>query len=295
MTHEADIMKAITNRFGEGYEITRQVTNKGNGVILHGYAIKESGSNVSSIVYVDKYVGAIQSGAMTTSALAEIVWISYSEHKKAGIFNVNDLSKEKILRNIVPRLVPRDGNDEYLQNLEWRSFLDIAVTYKYKFDHIESASMNITKEIAEYFGITEDELYNASIRNSRISEGYCIMSMEGVMKELAELGAGGDDIDLDECWNPEMYVATNKSRVHGATAVLHDEVLKVGVRVCRGSYYLLPSSVHEFLMVPEPIMDPESLKELVRTVNSTEVDPIDFLSNSVYRYDAKKGTVEIVK
>ena len=54
-----------------------------------------------------------------------------------------------------------------------------------------------------------------------------------------------------------------------------------------GNFFVLPSSIHECLFVPDngEFRRPQ-LEEMVRSVNAAEVSEADFLSNSVYHYDA---------
>ena len=68
----------------------------------------------------------------------------------------------------------------------------------------------------------------------------------------------------------------------------------------KGSFYVLPSSIHEVLLAPANSDDPDdltgtvkNLKDIVQTVNRTEVAPEEKLSDSVYYYDAKNKTFEI--
>lgn len=57
----------------------------------------------------------------------------------------------------------------------------------------------------------------------------------------------------------------------------------------RGKFFILPSSIHELILVPDYGEDVKGLKEIVSDVNdnSDAVTEEDFLSNSVYHYDAK--------
>ena len=53
-----------------------------------------------------------------------------------------------------------------------------------------------------------------------------------------------------------------------------------------GDYYILPSSIHEVLIVPATCgLDRDELKEMVCTVNRDQVAPEDQLSDEVYFYD----------
>ena len=63
-----------------------------------------------------------------------------------------------------------------------------------------------------------------------------------------------------------------------------------------GNFYVLPSSVHEILLLPDRFApEHQFLKELVQDVNANEVDPKDRLSDNVYHYDAKERIFELLR
>jgi hypothetical protein len=56
--------------------------------------------------------------------------------------------------------------------------------------------------------------------------------------------------------------------------------------------YILPSSVHELILVPEDqTMDPVQLKALIAEVNDTQVAGEEILSYSLYEYRRDPGVV----
>jgi len=58
-----------------------------------------------------------------------------------------------------------------------------------------------------------------------------------------------------------------------------------------GSFYVLPSSVHEMLILPEVCCDdPLSLKEMIREANANPsvVSEEDILSDKLMHYDGKE-------
>lgn len=56
--------------------------------------------------------------------------------------------------------------------------------------------------------------------------------------------------------------------------------------------YILPSSIHEVIMVPaDRINDPTKLLSIVHDANTTVVSIGDVLSDSVYYYDRKKDQI----
>ena len=58
--------------------------------------------------------------------------------------------------------------------------------------------------------------------------------------------------------------------------------------VLNSSYFILPSSIHETILVPDSgLYTPRELQEMVKSVNHTQMDPRETLSDSVYYYDRK--------
>lgn len=58
---------------------------------------------------------------------------------------------------------------------------------------------------------------------------------------------------------------------------------------------MIPSSVHEFLLVPrEREQDREELKKMIAEVNRTELPPEEVLSDHLYLYCGREREVRIV-
>ena len=61
----------------------------------------------------------------------------------------------------------------------------------------------------------------------------------------------------------------------------------------KGDYYVLPSSKHEVILLPEEDAMPlEEMTELVQSVNRSEVSEEDFLSDKVQHYSAYAHVLE---
>ena len=99
------------------------------------------------------------------------------------------------------------------------------------------------------------------------------------------LDGGGVPVDQ---WEPDgepMKVLTITGAVNGAGVLFCDAVLQK-IRQKIGDFYVLPSSVHEVIVVPVAYgIDRDELTEMVRAVNRDEVAPEDRLSDQVYLYD----------
>ena len=92
-----------------------------------------------------------------------------------------------------------------------------------------------------------------------------------------------------------LHAATNTMRMNGAGVILYPGFLKKFAEKMGDDLYILPSSIHEVLLLPASYdVEVEFLKEMVSQINREEVLPEERLSDSVYFYDRKTDRVEIV-
>ncbi len=89
-----------------------------------------------------------------------------------------------------------------------------------------------------------------------------------------------------------MFVLTNMDRYYGDSIILYPGLLQEIRKNMDHDLFLLPSSVHEFIMVPDTgDIGGDELSELVKSVNETSVGAEDYLSDSVYLF--KDDEIEI--
>ena len=82
-----------------------------------------------------------------------------------------------------------------------------------------------------------------------------------------------------------MKVLSNTRRIDGAVCILYPGVLESLAREEGHDLYILPSSMHEVILLPDTgAPSAEELKRMVREVNDTQVAPEEVLSGNVYRY-----------
>lgn len=161
-----------------------------------------------------------------------------------------------------------------------------------------TATVTITDNMMDGYGITLDELHNRAIQNMDALQPYCFKGMNEVMAETyAESIAWENQISMEEAKEMAlqmmldipnaMYVLTNETKVNGANTILNDEIRQAIAKQV-GDFYVLPSSLHETLIVPKSIgMKRKDLEQMVQEVNQTQVAPEERLSDHVYEYDAK--------
>ena len=91
-----------------------------------------------------------------------------------------------------------------------------------------------------------------------------------------------------------MYVASVPDKTHGAGVLAYQDFMDQAAERAGGDFFILPSSIHEVLIVPDNgRMDLQSLENMVKEVNATQVQPSEKLTDSVYHYDSKEKVFEL--
>ena len=190
------------------------------------------------------------------------------------------------------RLVNREKNKDLLETIPNREFLDLAVVYYYSVrisDEVQG-SMIITEEHLNLLGITEEELYDTAKNNGEKFQPVRIRCMEDLLYELGR--KIGVEVLQTETGQPMLYVMTNTRSMFGAVAMTFAEELECFSMQIEKSFYLLPSSVHEVLLLPKKEeYDREYLSDLIREVNTTELSPEEVLSDHIYYYSRKDDAI----
>lgn len=179
-------------------------------------------------------------------------------------------------------------NEELLETLPHREFHNLSIVYRWLVgtDEEGTATALISNQIADSMGLSEDELYDLAYKNARELFPVRVMKLRDAIKELIE----GDDLKFDEV-NPRIYVISYSVREYGATAILYSEELQKLAEQLGEDLYLLPSSLHEMVVVPESVVeDMETIADMVYENN--QLIPIgDRLSNEVYKYDRQAQSI----
>ena len=85
----------------------------------------------------------------------------------------------------------------------------------------------------------------------------------------------------------------NKYQNRGAVGMFRTDLLEKFAEQGGCDLYILPSSIHEVLLLKDDEMPVDELRRMVRSVNRCVVDEMDRLSDEVYHYQRGSGKLEI--
>lgn len=187
---------------------------------------------------------------------------------------------EKVKKNLFVR-VSNGDNDRLTSTVPYKNFADLIITFHVAVDFGIGASFMITNDIMKIYGVSVDQLFDDAMENA-------------VRMKPAEFHPIGDFVQVltaEDDLTPPIIVASNgMQNCYGAAVITYPGFFEEAEKILKGSFYLLPSSIHEFLLIKADEATPEStanFKDMVYAINRTEVAPEDRLSDSVYFYDAK--------
>lgn len=94
----------------------------------------------------------------------------------------------------------------------------------------------------------------------------------------------------------DVYVLTNEQGYYGAAVAYYPDVLKNIGKVLKDDFFMIPSSVHEFLIVPEKLFlgRERELQEMLLQGNREVIDEKIFLSDNLRKYLRKEDKIIIV-
>lgn len=293
------LLKAVKSRFPENVKVEIHKVLKNNSLELESMVILSECEKISPNFYLQLFYEEYLSG-MSITLIAEQIEKLYEEAMKNGKDMELDMSFESCAKRIFFRLVSYRQNCELLQTIPFIRFLDMAVTFHIllRMDEDGIGSVRITNQLLESWKLDDKKLFVLARENTMRLFPKRMCNMLSMMDKILEGEESSAVWNIPEEKDAEMtgepYVVTNSNGINGAAVILYPCALaEIGSFFGR-DYYLLPSSIHEFLAIPvsAPI-SVEEMYDMVREVNATCVAKEEILSEAVYRYHCATDTVSI--
>lgn len=198
---------------------------------------------------------------------------------------------QQVKEHIYPYIVSNEKNKEYMDmcNYIYKEKLDFVYGMYVElpsYEESEIACVNITKELLNLWGVPEEEVFEMAEQNAK----YFVRPMKQVIYEhIGEIFAEEDIIKGEM-----MYVLTNATGNRGAAGMFDIELLKATAEKLQSDFFILPSSIHEVILVREDMSSSkEMLREMVVEVNRTQLEDDEYLSDNVYYFNRKRESLEI--
>lgn len=261
---------------------------KKNNATFRGIAFKNPVSNLSPTIYLDKAFERYESGEEIESIVENIKGM-YDRALPETNFDVSFFEDWDKVKNLVePRLVKKEGNEEFLSDKPSTDFLDLAIIYAVKCDlpGAGAGSITVTYRHFEMWGITMEELHNAAFANAKAEaileplEMVLARMMGGFVPTTNLLQEESYDISSQSL---PMMILRNERFINGASLIADNDTLAKARGVMGDDLIIIPSSVHEVILLPKRFGENlDELTSMIGAVNGEELPPEDVLSDHPY-------------
>ena len=265
---------------------------KNNGVIMDGLSIRRQGQRIAPTIYMDAYYREYLDGRSLKYICDQILECceDTSIEEKFDMDFFTDYRQLKATE--VYKLINAEKNRELLKKIPHLPFLDLAIVFYCLLTDtpVGNATVLIHNSHMKLWKISCSDLYRDAKENSVKLLPARLQSMSEVISELSE------GMEEPEETGVPMYVLTNSRKALGAACILYDGILKSCADRLEEAFYLLPSSIHEVIMVPvSAVSDERELVSMVRDINRTQVRSTEILSDNIYLYSPDSGKVTLIE
>lgn len=247
---------------------------KANGIKMVGIVIPVEGSNMAPTIYINQMK---ENGLTPAEAATEVLRI-YDNSKESSV-DVDFITDfEKVKSMLRARLYNEKTKADVYKSANEYGFDDLIIVPYINLGKIGSTegAVKVTSDLMATWGVTETEIIDIAIEN---------LKEDGIIKTMAEILAGmmpeGMEM-LTPLGGPQMYVISNTSKTFGAIQVIIQKD-KLNEMFPSG-YIVLPSSVHEVIVVPKDAGDLDFLSSMVNDVNASDVSPQEVLGTKAYEF-----------
>ncbi|WP_026664498.1 DUF5688 family protein [Butyrivibrio sp. FC2001] len=264
------IIEELENR---GFVVDTKIVVK-NGIEKNAIIVKrEEDDRVEPTVYAEDI---IRSSYENDMSLEEVIGGIVEIVSREFTFDINKLMDSDYFMEHGRVGIQKEGTEALVKR---HTQFEGIEEYLYMTDEYngESISIKVTPKMLEMWDISEDEAFNMAEDNT---------SKETTIKSMAEVISNMMGIELADDMNPleQMYVISNKSNIKGASAILDTKAIgELAERFNVHEFVLLPSSIHECILVPKlEGMTMNDFENMVKEVNATTVSAEDKLIDRAY-------------
>ncbi len=296
-----DLKQDLYERTGNEHFVNETNVNKLQNASYEALTIRPENSPIAVSLDVQSLFKEYEGGRGYEDICGKAVDIVSNGFANQPQFNIDDFTNYDVMKEkLAIQVVSTERNADMLENIPHKEIEDMSMVCRFIVDAgpAGTGSILVTNQMLENFGVTKEQLFDDAMKYAPDLRPSEIKGMVDMIAEIMGIDVSevGNEFGASVEENIPMYVATTHDRTNGAGIIAYPGFLDMAAEKLGGDFYLLPSSVHEVILLKDnPDMDPKYLESMVRDVNNTHVAPEDRLSNKVYHYDSKDKVFELAE
>ena len=285
-----DKLQVVQNPFSSQFRVNVKDVEKANGMSYRGIEVSDQQVGMGVTINMDKHY-KMYLGGKSVDEIADMV-----QQQVADAFERRpdvDMSRlkdyESLCSNVMMEAVSKEKNAEYLQNIPHFDMADLSIIYRLNVGRDRNHDIGVVtvdNQLLSSMGISQDQFQKDVFEQALAGEPPILKSLAEVM----DMNFMGDDSQ------PEggLFLATNRDALYGASVIAIPGFLDQAAEKLGGSFYILPSSVHEVLLLRnDEEVNVQEMESMVQEINAAIVSPEEQLSDRVYHYDAQEKVFEL--
>lgn len=326
----SSMKKSVKEDLGTGYSVEINHVIKNNSIELDGLVIIKDNERITPNIYLNPYYERYLTGDSFKKLVDEIIHV-YRNAQEDGERDALSIRYEfnEMKSCIIYRLINYDRNRKLLMEIPHIHFMDLAITFHCLVKNNEKGigTIRITNEHINNWNIDIEDLKEIARINTPVLFPSVIKNMNDLIMDIFqnEIHTFSQDESYSNCLRPHgafdqftdksvdlydndlkptvlnglgkhktnnMYVISNSKGINGASCLLYPNILKDLAEELDTDLYILPSSIHEIIVVKgNAAMDKSTFREMVFDVNRTQVPDEDILSDNVYFYSRERNAI----
>ncbi len=279
----------LRERFGEAAQISVQDILKNNGITRRGISVITEGERFTPVLYLDTAYERYLAGETAEEIFEGMIADNdgqIREMETAWGFQPEQFADySHVKEHLRFRLVNCGKNTELLRDMPYVGWNDLAVIFYYEIGDGQ-AQIQINNRHLALWEETVETLYQDAMENMKNSVPDELFPLSDLIGRKASSWMGEE---------PPIYVLTNSTGRYGAAAMLYTGKIRELADSTGTDLVILPSSLHEVLLVPDLEEKRQTYRETVGGVNRTVLEPEEVLSDNVYLYSREKDAVELLE
>lgn len=288
----------------EGTTVRVQKVLKNNNVIRYAAIISEENSMISPSIYLENYYTDFINGQALSCICKDI--LMFHKKYKCGIdFNIEDYFDYNYIKDkLYLKVINREKNEEFLEDIPYREFCDLALIVYISLDELKNGrgTITVSNKNLEKWNVSKEQVFDMAFLNSYENTPPVLEKMTTFMKDiLMERLIDNQDEEVEKQINyiielieenndKSMYILSNSIKINGAFYIVYEDYIREFANRINSDLFIIPSSIHELILIPmDGGVGKAELERMVHDVNIADLSPGEVLSDRVYEFYRDEG------
>ena len=284
------LLMILPQQLSEDLKLKPVTVTKVNDQEFHGISFVLNDPEMSPMFYVDDMYEEYNDGRSMNELVLELAQL-YLMSLIRSDRKPMELDFNSAKDHMAFRLLDIRRNIKYLEKVPYLNLgFDLALVPDIRMDDGNGGCWRTAVQHEMFEDMDDQEMFDYALKHVRSVDPPLLASACGGRFDSEEvvnlLDTDGSIKDLDK---EVFYVLTNRHNLLGAAVLFYPGVQEDVARVLGESYYAVPSSINEFLIIPfSSGVEYEYLSELLKEANSEKTEPGEVLTDKVFFYDKER-------